>query len=93
MTNNKIKETNMLEYYKKELIRLLRTGRAKMEAAPIRRGYVLGRQIPSKRDCQAAMVQDIRALFNEAELLKVDLSKFMDKPEEVPEANPLLGEE
>lgn len=83
----------MLEYYKSELIRLLRTGRKKMECAPIRRGYVLGRSIPSKRDCQSAMVQDIRGLFNEAELLNVDLSDFMEKPAEVPEANPLLGEE
>ena len=84
---------NLLEYYENELLRILRAGRAKMEAAPIRRGYVLGRQIPSKRDCQAAMVQDIRALFNEAEILKVDLTHFMDKPDKVAEANPLLGEE
>ena len=83
----------MLDYYKGELIRILRGGRRKMECAPIRRDFVLGRSIPSKRDCQSAMVQDIRALFNEAELLHVDLSEFMDKPAEMPEINPLLGEE
>ena len=83
----------MLEYYKGELLRILRGGRKKMECAPIKRGYVLGRSIPSKRDCQAAMIQDIRNLFNEAELLHVDLSEFMDKPDEMPEINPLLGEE
>ena len=87
------KGVNMLDYYKGELIRILRGGRRKMECAPIRRGFVLGRSIPSKRDCQSAMVQDIRALFNEAELLHVDLSEFMDKPAEMPEINPLLGEE
>jgi len=83
----------MLKYYKGELLRILRSGRKKMECAPIKRGYVLGRSIPSKRDCQAAMIQDIRNLFNEAELLQVDLSQFMEKPAEMPEINPLLGEE
>tara|TARA_B100000315_G_scaffold238948_1_gene257234 strand:+ start:785 stop:904 length:120 start_codon:yes stop_codon:yes gene_type:complete len=39
------------------------------------------------------MIQDIRNLFNEAELLQVDLSQFMEKPAEIPEINPLLGEE
>ena len=87
------KGVNMLEYYKGELLRILRGGRKKMECAPIKRGYVLGRRIPSKRDCQSAMIQDIRNLFNEAELLQVDLSQFMEKPAEMPEINPLLGEE
>tara|TARA_R100000750_G_C2277416_1_gene69885 strand:+ start:294 stop:413 length:120 start_codon:yes stop_codon:yes gene_type:complete len=39
------------------------------------------------------MIQDIRNLFNEAELLQVDLSQFMEKPDEMPAINPLLGEE
>ena len=80
----------MLDYYKGELIRILRGGRRKMECAPIRRGFVLGRSIPSKRDCQSAMVQDIRALFNEAEILEIDLSGICKKPEPLPDVNELI---
>tara|TARA_Y100000034_G_scaffold65068_1_gene78731 strand:- start:443 stop:733 length:291 start_codon:yes stop_codon:yes gene_type:complete len=78
------------KYYLGELIRILRDGRAKMSAAPPRRGYLYGRTIPSKRDCQSAMVMDIRALFNEAEMLKVDLTEIMDKPEPLPDVNELI---
>lgn len=78
------------KYYVAELIRILRDGREKMASAPIKRVYIYGRTIPSKYDCRSAMVTDIRDLFNEAEMLQVDLSNLMDKPEPLPDVNELI---